>query len=79
MDANYPPTSLIHGTNDTDVPYEQSVMMAEEFMKHGVKYQLHSIKNGEHGLGGGDPNAINEAYEEAFRFLKYYLGNAETE
>ena len=26
--ADYPPTLLIHGTIDTDVPHEQSVMMA---------------------------------------------------
>ena len=73
VDADFPPSVLIHGTNDTDVPYEQSVMMAEQFKKQGVPFELHSIKNGEHGLGGGDPKEINAAYEKAFQFLKERL------
>jgi acetyl esterase/lipase len=28
--AEYPPTLIIHGTDDTDVPYEESTMFAEE-------------------------------------------------
>lgn len=70
---DYPPTTMIHGTKDTDVPHQQSVMMAEQFKKHGVKYQLHSIANGEHGLPGGDPSAINVAYDEAFAFVRQHL------
>ncbi len=73
VDKDYPPTVLIHGTADTDVPYEQSVMMVEQFKKHGVTHELHSIKNGEHGLGGGDPKKIDAAYEAAFEFLKKRL------
>jgi acetyl esterase/lipase len=65
----YPPTLLIHGTNDTDVPYEQSVMMVDEFKKHGVDHELVSIAHGEHGLGGGDPNKIDAAYDRAFQFV----------
>lgn len=66
----YPPTVLIHGTADTDVPFAQSQMMAREFEKHGVLHQLHAIAGGEHGLGGGDPAAIKAAHERAFAFLK---------
>jgi dipeptidyl aminopeptidase/acylaminoacyl peptidase len=29
----YPPTLLVHGTMDTDVPFEESVNMAEQFKK----------------------------------------------
>jgi hypothetical protein len=36
----YPPTLLIHGTEDTDVPCEQSVMMADEFKKYGIDHEL---------------------------------------
>ena len=73
VDKDYPPTALIHGTADTDVPYEQSVMMAEQFKKHGITHEFHSIKDGEHGLGGGDPKAIDAAYKAAFEFLKKRL------
>ena len=51
--ADYPPTLLIHGTSDTDVPYEESTMMAEQLKRHGVPFLLKSIENGEHGFGGG--------------------------
>ena len=65
----YPPTLLIHGTEDTDVPYEQSVMMVGQFKKQGVEHELVTIVGGEHGLGGGDPDKIDEAYEKAFQFV----------
>jgi len=70
----YPPTLLIHGTADTDVPYEQSVLMQREFKKHGVEHQLVSIDGGEHGLGGGDPQAIDAAYKTALAFVSSHLG-----
>ena len=66
---DFPPTVLIHGTKDTDVPYEQSAMMAREFKKHKVPHKLLSIEGGEHGLGGGDRKKINEAYREAWKFV----------
>jgi acetyl esterase/lipase len=70
----YPPTLMIHGTADTDVPYEQSALMAEELKRHGVVHELISIAGGEHGLGGGDPRRIDAAYDSALAFLQRYLG-----
>jgi acetyl esterase/lipase len=71
--AEYPPTYLIHGTVDTDVPYEQSVMMAEQFKKFGVVHELVSIPGGEHGLGGGDPKLIEAAYDGALKFVDRFM------
>jgi len=73
VDSNYPPTVLIHGTVDTDVPYQQSVMMAGELKKHGVVHVLISLKGGEHGLAGANPKEIDAAYQRAFEFLKTQL------
>jgi acetyl esterase/lipase len=73
VSADYPPTVMIHGTADTDVPFEQSVMMAEQFKMHNVPYELLSIPGGEHGLGGGDPALINSAYAKAFAFVDEHL------
>jgi acetyl esterase/lipase len=70
----FPPTLLIHGTADTDVPYLQSVLMAEQFEKHAVEHELISIAGGEHGLGGGDPQRIDAAYASAAAFLQRHLG-----
>ncbi|UCF15835.1 MAG: alpha/beta hydrolase [Phycisphaerales bacterium] len=65
----YPPTLLIHGTEDTDVPFEQSVMMADQFKKLGVEHELVAIVGGEHGLGGGNTGKIDEAYNKVFEFV----------
>jgi acetyl esterase/lipase len=69
----YPPTVMIHGTKDTDVPYEQSVMMAAALQKANVPHELLSIPGGEHGLAGGDPALIRASYEKAFAFVDKYL------
>ncbi|MEQ1825492.1 MAG: alpha/beta hydrolase [Pirellula sp.] len=71
--ASYPPTLLIHGNKDTDVPYEQSVMMAAQFERHGVAHSLITIENGEHGFGGGDPIKIEGAYRTMREFVSRYL------
>jgi acetyl esterase/lipase len=70
---DYPPTMLIHGTEDTDVPYEQSVLMSQQFKRHGVPYEMVTIEGGEHGLRGGDPMRIDDAYESALAFVKRHL------
>ncbi len=71
--ADYPPTLLIHGTSDTDVPYEESTMMAEQLKRHGVPFLLKPIENGEHGFGGGDPQQIEDAYEIMRQFIVKHL------
>jgi acetyl esterase/lipase len=67
--AEYPPTVLIHGTSDTDVPYEQSVLMAAQLKQHKVPHELISIPNGEQGLRGGDPELNDAAYAKAFSIV----------
>jgi len=70
---DYPPTMLIHGTNDTDVPYEQSLMMAEEFEKHNVEHELATIPGAEHGLRDGDPELVEAANNSAVEFINRYM------
>jgi len=66
---DYPPTVMIHGDQDTDVPHEQSLLMVEQFKRYKIPHKLHTIVGGEHGLGGGDPKLISSVYEEAFAFM----------
>jgi len=73
VNGKYPPTVMIHGTADTDVPYEQSTRMAEEFRKQGVPHLLLTVPDAEHGLAGGDPIRIEAAYEAAFEFVERHL------
>jgi acetyl esterase/lipase len=70
---DYPPTLLIHGDKDTDVPYEQSTMMAEELKRKKVEHRLITLVGGEHGLAGANANEIATAYEEARAFLRRHL------
>lgn len=68
--ADYPPTLLIHGEADTDVPCEQSLLMVAELKRHGVEHQLIGLPSAEHGLDGGDKAQIDAAWGEALRFLR---------
>ena len=67
---DYPPTLLIHGTADTDVPYEQSAMMAERLRENDVEHELIAVPGAEHGLRDGDPALVDEAYASALDFVE---------
>ncbi|GMU93151.1 MAG: hypothetical protein AMXMBFR4_22090 [Candidatus Hydrogenedentota bacterium] len=49
---NYPPTLLLHGDADTDVPYQRSVDMAAALSRSGVAHELITIEGGAHGFDG---------------------------
>lgn len=72
---DFPPTMLIHGQQDTDVPHEQSVLMAEQFEKHGVVHRFLSIENADHGLRGISSEAKDRIYNEAFEFVQQYMNS----
>jgi acetyl esterase/lipase len=71
--ASYPPTLLIHGTKDTDVPYAQSANMDQELTKHGVLHEFITIKDMGHGFGGVDPAVVNQTHERVMAFLREHL------
>lgn len=47
-DENYPSTLFLHGNQDKDVPYEESVKMSKVLTSFGIKNELITIENGEH-------------------------------
>ncbi len=69
----YPPTMLVHGTEDTDVPYELSAAIAKEFERHKVPHELVTVPGAGHGLSGGDRKLIDEAHAKALAFLRTQL------
>jgi acetyl esterase/lipase len=69
VSPSYPPTMLIHGTKDTDVPYEQSVLMANELARKSVEHEFITIPDGGHGLGNVDPEIVSKTYERVVGFL----------
>jgi acetyl esterase/lipase len=70
----YPPTMLLHGDKDTDVPYSQSLMMANELARVGVEHKMITIHNGEHGFDKDfrDPS-VADAFRRVVKFLKEHL------
>jgi dipeptidyl aminopeptidase/acylaminoacyl peptidase len=72
--AAYPPTLLIHGTKDTDVPYEQSELMDRELARQGVEHELITVAGGAHGLGGTDPAVLADIRRRILAFLAAHLG-----
>jgi dipeptidyl aminopeptidase/acylaminoacyl peptidase len=71
---NFPPTMLIHGTDDTDVPYEQSVMMAEKLRQAAAPHELITIDGGEHGPSGSEDRRFDQAYDAALAFVIRHAG-----
>jgi acetyl esterase/lipase len=72
----YPPTLLVHGTEDTDVPYDQSAAMAKELARRKVPHELLRVEGAGHGLGGGDRKLVDEAHEKALAFIRQHLKDA---
>ena len=74
VSRDYPPTFLLHGNKDTDVPYQQSVMMAKELTRVGVENKLITITDGPHGFDGQmDAPQVKSAFEVVLRFLEQHL------
>lgn len=61
------PTMIIHGNNDSKVPYKDS----KKYVKLLEKGKLLTIKNGQHGFHGKRESKI--AIEETMEFFKNYL------
>jgi len=71
---DYPPTLLLHGDADTDVPFEQSVDMAKELERHGVQYEFIALAGLGHGFDYAmqDP-VIVKTFESVQAFLEKQL------
>jgi acetyl esterase/lipase len=74
--ADYPPTLLLHGDQDTDVPYEQSVLMDGKLERCGVAHELLTMAGQGHGFdvqgeGRQDP-AVAAAFDRVLAFLRAY-------
>jgi acetyl esterase/lipase len=78
---DYPPTLLLHGDMDTDVPFEQSELMAAALMEHNVPHRLitmegfghvfdiHPEDSSEAEPRGSRSQKVIEAFEAVVAFL----------
>ena len=73
LSPKYPPILMLHGTADTDVPYEKSVEMAEALKRLGRPYELITIEKGGHSLWGGDRKLIEKAFQRSMEYIREQL------
>ncbi len=69
----YPPTLLVHGTDDTDVPHGQSVQMDKELTRARIEHQFISVPHAGHDIPDGDPKLVAAAYADALRFVERHI------
>lgn len=69
----FPPTMLIHGTEDEEVPFEQSKLLADEMTRQRVDHRFIAVPGAGHTLAGGDPKLVHEVYAELVPFLDRHL------
>ncbi len=72
--ADAAPTIIIQGDADRLNPPQQSQTMKAALDKAGVEDQIVIVKGAGHGLKGGDPTEVKQAYLAAFTFLAKHLG-----
>jgi dipeptidyl aminopeptidase/acylaminoacyl peptidase len=77
VDRQYPPTIFLHGDEDTDVPFAQSVLMQDRLRQQQVPEKLLRMSGCGHvfdlvGRGLDDPK-IRHAYDEVLDFLRSHL------
>ncbi len=72
----YPPTMLLHGEKDTDVPFEQSVLMADALGRNSAAHELVSDPEWGHGFDGAGMNdgVVRDAFERVLHFLEKHTG-----
>jgi acetyl esterase/lipase len=73
IDPEYPPTLLLHGDRDADVPYEQSSMMAITLAGAKVNHELVTIPGGEHSFDKEESEAARHALSRVLEFLAQRL------
>ncbi len=71
--GSYPPTLLIHGEQDTDVPYEQSVQMAAALQQHGVEHTLMILQSQGHVFDGAAGAEQDPLVSSVFRQVEDFL------
>ncbi|MUV38272.1 hypothetical protein JNUCC1_02110 [Lentibacillus sp. JNUCC-1] len=73
-ETDFPPTLLLHGDADQDVPYSESLKMKEKLTQLGVDNQLITIPGGEHSFDQKmeDPN-VQDVFKQVLAFLNKQL------
>lgn len=60
VNANTPPTFLLHATDDRTVPVDNSIQFYEALIKNKVPAEMHIFQAGGHGFGLHNPTTDNQ-------------------
>ena len=79
MSTAWPPTLLVHGTQDTAVPVSESAHMFSKLSSAGALVRLIEVKGMEHSFDyeAGAEAKCASVFEEVIQFLAGRLGRAE--
>ncbi len=75
VSAAFPPTILVHGTADNDVPHEESARLDASFAAHRVEHRFVSLDGVGHGFAGARPEDVEAAEAEVVAFLRAKLSS----
>jgi len=74
IDKDYPPTLLLHGDNDLDVPFSQSVLLEEKLNENNVENKFITLQGKGHDFDYDmEDIQVKKAFDEVIAFLKKYL------
>lgn len=74
--SSYPPTILLHGQRDTDVPFEQAKALEKAFLDNKVPYQLVTDPSWEHAFdyrGSGKDPKLAVALDRVIAFMTFHV------
>lgn len=68
--TTFPPTILVHGTRDNDVPHDESVQLAAKLADCGVEHRFISLAGVGHGFAGAPPEDVAAVEASVAEFLR---------
>ncbi|WP_098747732.1 alpha/beta hydrolase [Paenibacillus sp. EZ-K15] len=74
VDDSFPPTMLLHGEDDQDVPCEQSIGMARRLHSAGVEHTLFTLPGEDHLFDMQmDKKNVRQAFAQVLEFLRRHF------
>jgi acetyl esterase/lipase len=69
----YPPTVLVHGSADADVPHDESARLAARLAEARVDHEFHSLAGVGHGFASASVEEIEAAEAAVAGFIHIHL------
>lgn len=70
VDAQTPPTFLVHANDDTTVPVENSIVFNQAMVKAGRPVEMHIYQNGGHGFGLNNKTTSDQWFDRLTNWMK---------